>query len=83
MGEGHGPAGLTEEEWLEQPRQAWEQTANRALKDMRRSDVRRHVTLPQSWIQRENWEFETHTVSWQMSMPRSHRRSSTCLSEKG
>ena len=60
MGEGHGPAGLTEEEWLEQPRQAWEQTANRALKDMRRSDVRRHVTLPQSWIQRENWEFETH-----------------------
>ena len=62
MGEGHGPAGLTEEEWLEQPRQAWEQTANRALKDMRRSDVRRHVTLPQSWIQRENWEFETHRV---------------------
>ena len=25
-----------------------------------RSDVRRHATLPQSWIQRENWEFETH-----------------------
>ena len=23
-------------------------------------DVRRHATLPQSWIQRENWEFETH-----------------------
>ena len=28
----------------------------------RRSDVRRHATLPQSWIQRENWEFETHRV---------------------
>ena len=26
----------------------------------RRPDVRRHATLPQSWIQRENWEFETH-----------------------
>ena len=26
----------------------------------RRSDVRRHATLPQSWIQRENWEFETY-----------------------
>ena len=24
-------------------------------------DVRRHATLPQSWIQRENWEFETHS----------------------
>ena len=24
-------------------------------------DVRRHATLPQSWIQRENREFETHT----------------------
>ena len=22
--------------------------------------LRRHATLPQSWIQRENWEFETH-----------------------
>ena len=28
----------------------------------RRSDVRRHATLPQSWIQRENWEFETHRI---------------------
>ena len=27
----------------------------------RRPDARRHATLPQSWIQRENWEFETHT----------------------
>ena len=27
----------------------------------RRPDVRRHATLPQSWIQRENWEFEMHT----------------------
>ena len=26
-------------------------------------DVRRHATLPQSWIQRENWEFETHRVA--------------------
>ena len=26
----------------------------------RRSNVRRHATLPQSWIHRENWEFETH-----------------------
>ena len=23
----------------------------------------RHATLPQSWIQRENWEFETHRWS--------------------
>ena len=23
-------------------------------------EARRHATLPQSWIQRENWEFETH-----------------------
>ena len=23
-------------------------------------DVRRHATVPPSWIQRENWEFETH-----------------------
>ena len=29
----------------------------------RRPDVRRHATWPQSWIQRENWEFETHTIS--------------------
>ena len=27
----------------------------------RRPDVRRHATLPQSWIQRENWQFETHS----------------------
>ena len=26
----------------------------------RRPDARRHATLSQSWIQRENWEFETH-----------------------
>ena len=25
-------------------------------------DVRRHATWPQSWIQRENWEFETHST---------------------
>ena len=29
----------------------------------RRPDARRHATLPQSWIQRENWEFETHRYS--------------------
>ena len=29
----------------------------------RRPDARRHATLPQSWIQRENWEFETHRAS--------------------
>src|ERR1700687_4726117 len=29
----------------------------------RRSDIRRHATLPQSWIQRENWDFETHSMS--------------------
>ena len=23
-------------------------------------EARRHATLPRSWIQRENWEFETH-----------------------
>ena len=28
----------------------------------RRPDARRHATLPQSWIQRENWEFETHRL---------------------
>ena len=28
----------------------------------RRPDVRSHATWPQSWIQRENWEFETHRV---------------------
>ena len=26
----------------------------------RRPDVRRHATWPQSWSQRENWEFLTH-----------------------
>ena len=25
----------------------------------RRSDIRRRATLPRSWIQRENWDFET------------------------
>ena len=28
----------------------------------RRPDARLHATLPQSWIQRENWEFETHRL---------------------
>ena len=26
-------------------------------------EARRHATLPQSWIQRENWEFETHRTA--------------------
>jgi hypothetical protein len=26
----------------------------------RRSDIGRHATSPQSWIQRENWKLETH-----------------------
>ena len=26
-------------------------------------EARRHATLPRSWIQRENWEFETHRVN--------------------
>ena len=30
----------------------------------RRPDVRRHARWPQSWIQRENWEFETHRAGW-------------------
>ena len=25
-------------------------------------DVRRHATVPQSWMQREHWEFETHRL---------------------
>ena len=28
-----------------------------------RDSVGRHATLPQSWIQRENWEFETHSYA--------------------
>ena len=28
----------------------------------RRPDARGHATVPQSWMQRENWEFETHTL---------------------
>ena len=29
----------------------------------RRPDARRHATVPQSWMQRENWEFETHRLT--------------------
>ena len=28
----------------------------------RRPDARRHATVPQAWMQREYWEFETHTL---------------------
>ena len=28
----------------------------------RRPDARRHATVPQAWMQREHWEFETHRV---------------------
>ena len=34
----------------------------RSCARQRRPDVRHHATLPQSWIQRENWEFETHRL---------------------
>ena len=57
-------------------RTAWRATCQAAgvptrfLHDCRRTaarnppapDVRRHATLPQSGIQRENWEFETHRI---------------------
>ena len=33
--------------------------AHRVSVKPRRSDLRRHAALPQSWIQRRNWEFET------------------------
>ena len=37
---------------------------------------KRHATLPQFWIQRENWEFETHRLaaarSWGFESPLPH-----------
>ena len=39
-------------------------------------DVRRHATLPQSWIQRENWEFETHRRPSPDGIGRRRRRNS-------
>ena len=39
-----------------------------------RSDIRHHATLPQSWIQPENWEFETHRVRAAMRLPFDRRR---------
>ena len=30
-------------------------------------EARRHATLPRSWIQRENWEFETHSPTAEFS----------------
>ena len=38
----------------------------------RRPDARRHATLPRSWIQRENWEFETHRKLGELP-PRPHQ----------
>ena len=35
----------------------------------RRPDVRRHATLPQSWMQRENWEFEMHRCTSRSRRP--------------
>ena len=35
----------------------------------RRPDAKRHATVPQSWIQRENWEFETHRRILPISQP--------------
>ena len=32
-------------------------------------EARRHATLPRSWIQRENWEFETHRRILPISQP--------------
>ena len=32
-------------------------------------DVRRHATWPQSWMQRENWKFETHRVDGRHPLP--------------
>jgi hypothetical protein len=37
-----------------------EHIPNRAVDSVTNADIRRHATLRQSWIQRENWEFETH-----------------------
>ena len=40
------------------------------------ADARRHATLPQSWIQRENWDFETHRPEvrtlTEITLPRPH-----------
>ena len=44
-------------------------TTRRCVPRWRRPDARRHATLPQSWIQRENWEFETHRLSTRLSTP--------------
>ena len=29
------------------------------MRERRRSDIRRHATLPKTWIPQENWQFET------------------------
>ena len=38
----------------------------------RRPDVRRHATLPQAWMQRENWEFETHRLGYHRTISDGH-----------
>ena len=44
------------------PVRRWRTAWRTAARTLPAPDVRRHATLPQSWIQRENWEFETHRV---------------------
>ena len=63
--------GIPVRRWRTAWRTAWQAAGvpTRFLHDCRRTaarnppapDIRRHATLPQSWIQRENWEFETHS----------------------
>ena len=62
--------GIAIRRWRTAWRTAWQAAGvpTRLLHECRRTaarnppapDIRRHATLPQSWIQRENWEFETH-----------------------
>ena len=65
--------GIPIRRWHTAWRTAWQAAGvpTRFLHDCRRTaarnppapDIRRHATLPQSWMQRENWEFETHTLT--------------------
>ena len=64
--------GIAIRRWRTAWRTAWQAAGvpTRLLHECRRTaarnppapDIRRHATLPQSWIQRENWEFETHRM---------------------
>ena len=63
--------GIAIRRWRTAWRTAWQAAGvpTRLLHECRRTaarnppapDIRRHATWPQSWIQRENWEFETHS----------------------